>query len=75
MSRPHSPTGEHGKSAAALIPTSEPEEPQRLQDKADIAEAQAREASPAGAAMSHAEFMAQLEEEDRRDTATSAVGG
>ncbi|MCX5603586.1 hypothetical protein OOK29_36160 [Streptomyces phaeochromogenes] len=36
---------------------------------------QAREASPAGAAMSHEEFMARLEEGDRRETATSAVGG
>jgi len=46
-----------------------------LRDKADIAEAQAHEASPAGAAMSHDEFMAQLEDEDRQETATSTVGG
>ncbi|MDQ1027310.1 hypothetical protein QF035_004892 [Streptomyces umbrinus] len=70
MSRPRSPTGEHGKSAAVPIPTSEPEEPQRLRDEADIAEAQAREAAPSGAAMSHDEFMAQLEEEDRQEAAS-----
>ncbi|MEV0932014.1 hypothetical protein ACFWCA_17340 [Streptomyces phaeochromogenes] len=61
---------DYAESATALIPTSEPEKPQRLQDKADIAEARAREASPTGAAMSHEEFMAQLEEEDRREAAS-----
>lgn len=40
------------------------------QVEADIAEARAREADPAGAAMSHDEFMAQLEEEDRQGPAS-----
>jgi len=31
---------DYAESATTLIPTSEPEEPQRLRDKADIAEAQ-----------------------------------
>jgi len=61
---------EYGKPAAALIPISELEELQRLRDEADIAEARAREADPAGAAMSHDEFMAQLEEEDRQEAAS-----
>ncbi|MEU9787752.1 hypothetical protein AB0H92_43525 [Streptomyces phaeochromogenes] len=39
---------------------------QRLHDEADIAEAQARESAPSGPSMSHDEFMAQLEAEDRR---------
>ncbi|MEV2192616.1 hypothetical protein AB0I02_16745 [Streptomyces phaeochromogenes] len=41
-----------------------------MRDKADITEARAREAAPAGAAMSHDEFMAQLEDEDRQETAS-----
>ena len=61
---------EYGKPAAALIPISELEELQRLRDEADIAEARAREASPGGPSMSHDEFMAQLEEEDRREAAS-----
>ncbi|MFI8070326.1 MULTISPECIES: hypothetical protein [unclassified Streptomyces] len=44
---------------------SEPEEPQRSRDEADIAEAQARMAAPAGPALSHDEFMALLAAEDR----------
>jgi hypothetical protein len=44
---------------------SEPEEPQRSRDEADIAEAQARTAAPAGPAVSHDDFMALLETEDR----------
>ncbi|MEU9894751.1 hypothetical protein ACIBCS_07245 [Streptomyces phaeochromogenes] len=78
MNQPHPPAGEHGKPATAPIPTSEREEPQRLRDGAGIAEAQAREAREAisaGAAMSHDEFMARLEEEDRRETAASAIDG
>jgi prevent-host-death family protein len=61
---------EYGKPAAALIPISELEELQRLRDEADIAEARAREASPGGPSMSHDDFMAQLEEEDRREAAS-----
>ncbi|MEV2229714.1 hypothetical protein AB0H69_14210 [Streptomyces phaeochromogenes] len=81
MNQPHPPAGEHGKPATAPIPTSEREEPQRLRDGAGIAEAQAREAREAreaisaGGAMSHDEFMARLEEEDRRETAASAIDG
>jgi hypothetical protein len=44
---------------------SEPEEPQRSRDEADIAEAQARTAAPAGPALAHEDFMALLEAEDR----------
>jgi hypothetical protein len=44
---------------------SEPEEPQRSRDEADIAAAQARTAAPAGPALSHDDFMALLETEDR----------
>ncbi|WP_416976349.1 type II toxin-antitoxin system Phd/YefM family antitoxin [Streptomyces sp. T028] len=61
---------EYGKPAAALIPISELEELQRLRDEADIAEARAREADPSGPSMTHDEFMAQLEEEDRREAAS-----
>lgn len=61
---------EYGKPAAALIPISELEELQRLRDEADIAEARAREAAPSGPSMSHDEFMAQLEAEDRRAAAS-----
>lgn len=61
---------EYGKPAAALIPISELEELERLRDEADIAEAQAREAAPSGPSMSHDEFMAQLEEEDRQEAAS-----
>ncbi|MGI5195994.1 hypothetical protein ACQEVY_20455 [Streptomyces sp. CA-288835] len=39
-------------------------------DEADIAEAQAREATPSGPAMSHDEFMAQLEAENRQEAAS-----
>ncbi|MFD4502170.1 type II toxin-antitoxin system Phd/YefM family antitoxin [Streptomyces sp. NPDC058457] len=61
---------EYGKPAAALIPISELEELQRLRDEADIAEARTREAAQSGPAMAHDEFMAQLEEEDRREIAS-----
>ncbi|WP_167449953.1 type II toxin-antitoxin system Phd/YefM family antitoxin [Streptomyces hyaluromycini] len=61
---------EYGKPAAALIPISELEELQRLRDEADIAEARAREAGRSGPSMAHDEFMAQLEEEDRRGVAS-----
>lgn len=61
---------EYGKPAAALIPISELEELRRLRDEADIAEARAREAAPAGPSMSHDAFMAQLEAEDRREAAS-----
>jgi prevent-host-death family protein len=61
---------EYGKPAAALIPISELEELQRLRDEADVAEARAREAAAAGSSMSHDEFMAQLEAEDRREAAS-----
>ena len=61
---------EYGKPAAALIPISELEELQRLRDEADIAEARAREAARSGPSMAHDEFMAQLEEEDRREVAS-----
>ncbi|MGW6902854.1 hypothetical protein [Streptomyces sp. NPDC054940] len=37
---------------------------QRLLDEADIAEARARQAAPSGPALSHDEFMAQLEATD-----------
>lgn len=61
---------EYGKPAAALIPISELEELQRLRDDADIAEARAREAARSGPSMAHDEFMAQLEDEDRREVAS-----
>ncbi|MFK0283921.1 type II toxin-antitoxin system Phd/YefM family antitoxin [Streptomyces sp. NPDC090499] len=61
---------EYGKPAAALIPISELEELQRLRDEADVAEARAREAARSGPSMAHDEFMAQLEEEDRREVAS-----
>jgi prevent-host-death family protein len=61
---------EYGKPAAALIPISELEELHRLRDEADIAEARARRAAPSGPSMSHDEFMAQLEEEDRQEAAS-----
>ncbi|MER5517066.1 hypothetical protein [Streptomyces sp. NPDC002763] len=61
---------EYGKPAAALIPTSELEELQRLQVEADVAEPRAREAASSGPSMAHDEFMAQLEEEDRREVAS-----
>ena len=61
---------EYGKPAAALIPVSELEELQRLRDEADIAEARAREAAATGPALTHDEFMAQLEAEDRQDAAS-----
>lgn len=61
---------EYGKPAAALIPISELEELQRLRDESDIAEARARQAAPTGPSMSHDEFMAQLEEEDRQEAAS-----
>lgn len=61
---------EYGKPAAALIPISELEELQRLRDAADIAEAAAREAAPTGPSMTHDEFMAQLEAEDRQAAAS-----
>ncbi|MET9456267.1 hypothetical protein ABZY05_14455 [Streptomyces canus] len=47
------------------------EELQRLRDEADIAEARAREAAPACPSMSHDEFTAQLEAEDRREAAVT----
>ncbi|WP_405615555.1 type II toxin-antitoxin system Phd/YefM family antitoxin [Streptomyces sp. NBC_00076] len=58
---------EYGRPAAALIPISELEELQRLCDEADIAEARAREAAATGPALTHYEFMAQLEAEDRQE--------
>ncbi|MEV7975968.1 type II toxin-antitoxin system Phd/YefM family antitoxin [Streptomyces sp. NPDC086519] len=61
---------EYGKPAAALIPISELEELQRLRDAADVAEARAREATRSGPSMTHDEFMAQLEDEDRREVAS-----
>ncbi|MEU9150111.1 type II toxin-antitoxin system Phd/YefM family antitoxin [Streptomyces sp. NPDC048417] len=61
---------EYGKPAAALIPISDLEELQRLRDEADVAEARAREAASSGPSMAHDEFMAQLEEEDRRAVAS-----
>lgn len=61
---------EYGKPAAALVPISELEELQRLRDEAEIADAKAREAAPGGPSMSHDEFMAQLEAEDRREAAS-----
>lgn len=42
------------------------EQLKRSQDQADIAEARARQAAPTGPAMTHDEFMARLEAEDRR---------
>ncbi|MEU4270920.1 type II toxin-antitoxin system Phd/YefM family antitoxin [Streptomyces sp. NPDC026092] len=56
---------EYGKPAAALVPIEELAELQRLRDEADIAEAARREADPGGVPLSHEEFMAQLEAEDR----------
>ncbi|WP_158694486.1 hypothetical protein [Streptomyces canus] len=44
---------------------SEPEEPQRSRDEADIAEVQVRMAAPAGPALSHDDFVALLDPEDR----------
>lgn len=64
--REHILISEYGKPAAALVPIEELEELERLRDEADIAEARAREAVPAGAPMTHEEFMAQLEAEDRQ---------
>ncbi|MFF3845894.1 type II toxin-antitoxin system Phd/YefM family antitoxin [Streptomyces sp. NPDC002328] len=61
---------EYGKPAAALIPISELEELQRLRDEADIAEVRAREATPSGPPVEHDAFMAQLEDEDRREAAS-----
>lgn len=61
---------EYGKPAAALIPISELEELERLRDEADLAEVRARQASPSGPSMSHDEFMAQLEAEDRQEAAS-----
>ncbi|MHA5052652.1 type II toxin-antitoxin system Phd/YefM family antitoxin [Streptomyces sp. SD15] len=57
---------EYGKPAAALVPIEELEELERLRDQVDVAEARAREAAPVGPAMTHDEFMAQLEAEDRQ---------
>ncbi|MGW2562837.1 type II toxin-antitoxin system Phd/YefM family antitoxin [Streptomyces sp. NPDC001514] len=56
---------EYGKPAAALVPIEELEELQRLRDEADVREARMREAEPGGLSLSHEEFMAQLEAEDR----------
>ncbi len=61
---------EYGRPAAALIPISELEELQRLRDEADIAEARSREAAASGPSLTHDEFMAQLEAEDRREAAS-----
>ncbi|WP_406862693.1 type II toxin-antitoxin system prevent-host-death family antitoxin [Streptomyces sp. HUAS MG47] len=57
---------EYGKPAAALVPIEELEELLRLRDETDLAEAKAHEAEPTGPSMTHDEFMAQLEAEDRR---------
>ncbi|GAU66575.1 hypothetical protein SSP35_03_02230 [Streptomyces sp. NBRC 110611] len=43
---------------------------QELRDAADAAEAQAREASPTGPTMTHDAFMAELEAEDRWESAS-----
>ncbi|MFF4221106.1 MULTISPECIES: type II toxin-antitoxin system Phd/YefM family antitoxin [Streptomyces] len=56
---------EYGKPAAALIPIEELEELQRLRDKDDLAEAQARWDETGRSGIPHDEFMAQLEAEDR----------
>ncbi|SNR98597.1 type II toxin-antitoxin system Phd/YefM family antitoxin [Actinacidiphila glaucinigra] len=61
---------EYGKPAAALIPIGELEELQRLRDAADAAESAARESAPTGPAMTHDEFMARLEDEDRQAEAS-----
>ncbi|WP_329401387.1 type II toxin-antitoxin system Phd/YefM family antitoxin [Streptomyces melanogenes] len=57
---------EYGKPAAALVPIEELEELERLRDEADLALARARDAAPSGPSMTHDEFMAQLETEDRQ---------
>ncbi|MEV6655241.1 type II toxin-antitoxin system prevent-host-death family antitoxin [Streptomyces sp. NPDC051219] len=61
---------EYGEPAAALIPVEELEELRRLRDEADIADARARDASETGEPMTHEDFMAQLEGEDRRAAAS-----
>lgn len=61
---------EYGEPVAALIPIGELEELRRLRDEADIADARARETATTGEPMTHDDFMAQLEAEDRRAAAS-----
>jgi prevent-host-death family protein len=60
---------DYGSPAAALIPVDELDELRRLRDEADIAEADRRKAA-GGQVITHEDFMAELEAEDRQAAAS-----
>ncbi|MGW7006574.1 type II toxin-antitoxin system Phd/YefM family antitoxin [Streptomyces sp. NPDC054933] len=60
---------DYGTPAAVLIPVDELAELRRLRDEADVAEADRRKAA-SGPQVTHEEFMAELEAEDRQAAAS-----